>query len=334
MKPERLLITGGAGFVGANFVHYWLERYPDARLVVLDLLTYAGKRANLKEVEGHPGFRFVRGDICDEALTESLLREEAIDTVVHFAAESHVDRSITGPDPFIRTNVLGTHALLKAVTKVWLAVGSERPHRFHHISTDEVYGALSPDDPPFRENSPYAPNSPYSASKAAADHLVRAYHHTYGLQVTTSNCSNNYGPYQFPEKLIPLVVSNIVHGKPLPIYGDGLQVRDWLYVEDHNRAVDLILHGGKVGESYNVGGDNEWANIDLVKLICAQMDELCPELPVRPSAGLIAHVTDRPGHDRRYAIDAGKIRRELGFTPSESFETGIRKTLKWYLANA
>lgn len=331
-KPQNLLVTGGAGFIGANFVHYWLGRYPDARLVVLDLLTYAGNRANLKELEEHPGFRFVQGDICDEALIESLLREEAVDTLVHFAAESHVDRSITGPDPFIRTNVLGTHTLLKAAAKVWLHDGSERPHRFHHISTDEVYGALAPDDAPFREDSPYAPNSPYAASKAAADHLVRAYHRTYGLQVTTSNCSNNYGPYQFPEKLIPLVVSNIVNGKPLPIYGDGLQVRDWIYVNDHNRAVDLVLRDGKVGEAYNIGGNNEWANIDLVKLICERMDELCPELPVRPSAGLITYVTDRPGHDRRYAIDAGKIQRELGFAPVETFESGIRKTLEWYLA--
>lgn len=343
---HSLLITGGAGFIGANFVHYWLGRYPEDRVVVLDALTYAGNRASLAAVEDDPRFRFVRGDIADQQLVAGLLREERLDTIVNFAAESHVDRSIHGPDPFIATNIVGTHSLLKAARAVWLDEGGGRPHRFHHVSTDEVYGSLGPDDPPFRESTPYAPNSPYSASKAAADHLVRAYHHTYGLAVSTSNCSNNYGPYQFPEKLIPLVLLNILHGRPLPVYGDGQNIRDWLHVEDHCRGIDLVLGKGRPGEVYNIGGNNEWTNIGIVRFICTLLDEAFaadaalrrrfPGCPAGQGAGagqLITFVPDRPGHDRRYAIDAGRIMAELGYQPRETFETGIRGTVQWYLDN-
>ncbi|MHB1014946.1 MAG: dTDP-glucose 4,6-dehydratase [Desulfurivibrionaceae bacterium] len=341
-----LLVTGGAGFIGANFVHYWLAQYPQDRVVVLDALTYAGNMASLAGCLGQENFRFVRGDIGDQNLVETLLAEESLDTVVNFAAESHVDRSIHGPDPFVTTNVAGTHSLLKAAKKVWLDEGGRRPHRFHHVSTDEVYGSLAPEESPFTETTAYAPNSPYSASKAASDHLVRAYHHTYGLDVTTSNCSNNYGPYQFPEKLIPLVILNILEAKQLPIYGDGLNIRDWLYVEDHCRGIDLVLHKGRVGEVYNIGGNNEWKNIDIVRLVCQLVDEaisadskLQERFPAAPvvtggkAEDLIAFVKDRPGHDRRYAIDAGKSRKELGYEPIESFETGIRKTIVWYLTH-
>lgn len=330
--PRALLITGGAGFIGANFVHYWMKHHPQDRVVVLDALTYAGNLANLESVKHLPTYRFVHSDIADQSLVENLLREESIDTIVHFAAESHVDRSIHGPDEFIQTNIIGTHNLLKAAKSVWL--DGERcgqNHRFHHVSTDEVFGSLGPQDPAFTESTPYAPNSPYSASKAASDHLVRAYHHTYGLNVTTSNCSNNYGPFHFPEKLIPLVITNILLGKPLPIYGDGLNIRDWLYVEDHCRGIELVINKGRVGETYNIGGNNEWANIDIVKLICTLMDEYRPS--VMPSSSLITYVKDRPGHDRRYAIDATRIMNELGYQPQESFETGIRKTIRWYLEN-
>ena len=345
--PEKILVTGGAGFIGANFVHFWLQNHPESRLVVLDALTYAGNRANLLAVEGQKNFRFVHGDIRDYELVLGLLQTEEIDTLIHFAAESHVDRSIHGPDEFIDTNVIGTHVLLKAAKKVWLTdPRAPRPHRFHHVSTDEVYGTLRPGEPPFSESHQYAPNSPYAASKASSDHLVRAYHETYGLQVTTSNCSNNYGPYQFPEKLIPLIITNILDGRPLPIYGDGLQIRDWLYVDDHNRGIDLVIHQGKIGETYNIGGNNEWTNIEIVKLICRLLDEKfaadaemknrfprAPQVSGGKAAGLITHVTDRLGHDRRYAIDAAKISAELGYCPAESFETGIRRTLDWYLAN-
>jgi len=343
---RALLITGGAGFIGANFVHYWLAHHPQDRLVVLDALTYAGNMASLAGCLEQDNFRFVHGDIGDQDLVETLLVDEGIDTVVNFAAESHVDRSIHGPDPFVATNVVGTHSLLKAAKKVWLDGGSGRPHRFHHVSTDEVYGSLTLEDRPFTETTAYAPNSPYSASKAASDHLVRAYHHTYGLEVTTSNCSNNYGPYQFPEKLIPLIILNILEAKQLPIYGDGLNIRDWLYVEDHCRGIDLVLHKGRVGEVYNIGGNNEWKNIDIVKLVCQLVDEaisadskLQEHFPAASvvtggkAENLITFVKDRPGHDRRYAIDAGKSRKELGYEPIESFETGIRKTIAWYLAN-
>jgi dTDP-glucose 4,6-dehydratase len=345
-RPEKILVTGGAGFIGANFVHFWLKNYPDSRIVVLDALTYAGNRANLLSVEGQENFRFVHGDIKDYDLVLSLLRDEQIDTLVHFAAESHVDRSIHGPDEFIDTNVIGTHILLKAAKAVWLDGSQPRAHRFHHVSTDEVYGTLQPDAPPFTETNPYAPNSPYAASKASSDHLVRAYHETYGLQVTTSNCSNNYGPYQFPEKLIPLIIGNILDGRPLPIYGDGLQIRDWLYVDDHNRGIDLVIRQGKVGETYNIGGNNEWTNIKIVKLICNLLDEKfagntamknrfpqAPQVSGNKAEQLITHVKDRLGHDRRYAINAGKITTELGYSPLESFESGIRKTLDWYLDN-
>jgi dTDP-glucose 4,6-dehydratase len=344
---KNLLVTGGAGFIGANFVHYWMKQYPLDNIVVIDALTYAGNIANLASVKDEANFTFIHGNICDDALIESLLEEHNIDTLVHFAAESHVDRSITGPDEFIETNILGTYALLKAAKKVWLdnSIPKEN-HRFHHVSTDEVYGTLSATDPAFTEDTAYAPNSPYSASKAASDHLVRAYHHTYGLNVTTSNCSNNYGPYHFPEKLIPLVITNILHNKSLPIYGDGQQIRDWLYVEDHAYGIDLVLQNGRVGENYNIGGDNEWANIDIVKeisLLVEQAFEKDPNLKQRfPDAkaaisanteSLITYVKDRPGHDRRYAIDATKTNNELGYKPKESFQTGIEKTVQWYLNN-
>jgi dTDP-glucose 4,6-dehydratase len=348
---KTLLVTGGAGFIGANFVHYWLENYPDDKVVVLDALTYAGNLANLATVQANSQYTFVQGNICDQALVESLLVDHDITTLVHFAAESHVDRSITGPDEFIETNILGTYSLLKAAKKIWIDLPQgkgEQPlaHRFHHVSTDEVYGTLSASAPAFTEATAYAPNSPYSASKAASDHLVRAYHHTYGLAVTTSNCSNNYGPYHFPEKLIPLVIINILHNKPLPIYGDGMQIRDWLYVEDHAYGIDLVLNKGKVGETYNIGGNNEWANINIVKEVCHLLEQafaadhaLAEKFPEALAAinqdteTLITYVKDRPGHDRRYAIDATKTYNELGYLPRESFETGIAKTVQWYLEN-
>ncbi|HYF40107.1 MAG TPA: dTDP-glucose 4,6-dehydratase [Gemmatimonadales bacterium] len=344
---RSLLVTGGAGFIGANFVHYWLVQHPRDRVVVLDALTYAGNLSSLSPVLTRPELTFVHGDIRTEGLAERLLREHAITTIVHFAAESHVDRSIAGPEAFLETNVMGTHQLLKAARQVWLEEGTGGSAvRFHNVSTDEVYGSLEPDDPPFTESTRYAPNSPYAASKAAADHLVRAYHHTYGLPVTTSNCSNNYGPYQFPEKLIPLILVNILEGRPLPVYGDGLNTRDWLYVDDHCRAVERVLLEGSPGETYNVGGRNEWKNIDIVRLLCRLVDQeftsdplLAQRFPASPAASgrasekLISFVKDRPGHDRRYAIDASKIEQALGFVPRESFEGGIRKTLRWYLAN-
>ncbi|MGJ8681877.1 dTDP-glucose 4,6-dehydratase [Paraglaciecola sp.] len=344
---KKLLVTGGAGFIGANFVHYWLEKYPSDNVVVVDALTYAGNIANLDRVKNKANFNFVYGNICDQALIEKLLCDHNIDTLVHFAAESHVDRSITGPDAFIETNIMGTYSLLKAAKKVWLE--GERifeKHRFHHVSTDEVYGTLSLTDPAFTEDTAYAPNSPYSASKAASDHLVRAYHHTYGLNVTTSNCSNNYGPYHFPEKLIPLVITNILHDKALPIYGDGQQIRDWLYVEDHAYGIDLVLQNGRVGENYNIGGNNEWTNIEIVKTISKLVEqeflknkELSKCFPNAKAAmeenteSLITYVKDRLGHDRRYAIDATKTNNELSYKPNESFETGIAKTVSWYLNN-
>ncbi|MDM7322293.1 MAG: dTDP-glucose 4,6-dehydratase [Gammaproteobacteria bacterium] len=347
--PRRLLVTGGAGFIGCNFVHYWCAHHPKDRIVVLDALTYAGHLMNLAPVKDHPQFRFVQGDIRDQALIEHLLRSEALDTIVHFAAESHVDRSILGPDAFIATNVIGTHSLLKAAKAVWLddPKSCRAEHRFHHVSTDEVYGSLGPQDPPFCETTPYAPNSPYAASKAASDHLVRAYHHTFGLKVTTSNCSNNYGPYHFPEKLIPLCITNILTGRPLPIYGDGRHIRDWLYVEDHVRGIELILEHGRIGETYNIGGHNEWANMDIVRLICNIVDEAFaadPSLATRypkapPAQGelserLITFVKDRPGHDRRYAINAAKIMNTLGYKPRQTFETGLRATIHWFLQHA
>jgi dTDP-glucose 4,6-dehydratase len=340
---KNLLVTGGAGFIGTNFVYYWLDKYPEDHIVVLDALTYAGNRENLTEAEKNPQFEFIHGNILDQPLVETLLENHNIDTIVHFAAESHVDRSIHGPDEFINTNIVGTHTLLKAAKKIWLDA-DKKSHRFHHISTDEVYGTLGPNDPPFTESTPYAPNSPYAASKASSDHLVRAYHETYGLNTTISNCSNNYGPFQFPEKLIPLMIINILFNKSLPIYGDGRQIRDWLYVDDHNRGVDLILGKGFPGQTYNIGGTNEWANIDIVHLICDLLLEqfstdksLAERFSNSPAAQanhpntLISHVKDRLGHDRRYAINAQKIKNDLEFLPEESFETGIRKTLTWFL---
>lgn len=343
---RSVLITGAAGFIGANFTHYWLQQYPDDQVVALDALTYAGNTWNLRDVWEHANFHFVQGDIGDQALVEQLLRKHDISLLVHFAAESHVDRSITGPDAFITTNIVGTHSLLKAAKAYWLDGEQKRPHLFHHVSTDEVYGTLEAHDPAFSETTPYAPNSPYAASKAASDHLVRAYHHTYGLSVTTSNCSNNYGPYHFPEKLIPLCLLNILHGKPLPIYGNGLQIRDWLYVSDHSRGIDLVIKEGTRGETYNIGGNNEWTNIDTVKLLCQLVDgffatdaelgarfPLCPAAQGAASASLISYVTDRPGHDTRYAIDAQKIMGELGYKPEVDFAQGLTRTVQWYLDN-
>ncbi|MBT5218955.1 MAG: dTDP-glucose 4,6-dehydratase [Woeseia sp.] len=344
---RKLLVTGGAGFIGANFVHYWKEKYPDDEIIVLDLLTYAGNMANLQGLERESDYRFVHADIVDQDAMTSLFVEHRIDTVVHFAAESHVDRSIHEPDAFIQTNVIGTHNLLRAAKQVWLDIdNAPSSHRFHHVSTDEVYGTLGRDDPAFCETTPYAPNSPYAASKAASDHLVRAYHHTYGLEVTTSNCSNNYGPYQFPEKLIPLMIVNALTGQSLPVYGDGSNIRDWLYVEDHCRGIDLVMSKGTIGETYNIGGNNERANIDIVKDICARIDavfekhpehaEAYPDAPAAngtPTESLITFVKDRLGHDWRYAIDAERSESELGYAPIESFDTGLDRTISWMLEN-
>lgn len=332
-EPRRLLITGGAGFIGSNFTRYWCENYRSDRVVVLDALTYAGNRKSLAELEEQVNFRFVQGDICDRSLVDTLLEEEAIDTVAHFAAESHVDRSILGPDAFIRTNVVGTFTLLESFRHHWVRRGESESDRFLHVSTDEVYGSLGPNDPPFSETTPYAPNSPYSASKAGSDHLARAYYETYKVPTLITNCSNNYGPYHFPEKLIPLMCINILLGKPLPVYGDGQNIRDWLYVGDHCRALDVVIHKGTRGETYNIGGNNEVKNLDLVHKLCELMDELAPNLPVRPSKQLITFVKDRQGHDRRYAIDATKIKTELDWLPAETVEGGLRRTIEWYLTN-
>ncbi|WP_293701180.1 MULTISPECIES: dTDP-glucose 4,6-dehydratase [unclassified Sphingopyxis] len=340
---DNLLITGGAGFIGSNFVRYLREKTPDQVIIVLDLLTYAGNRASLNGIDN---VELVVGDIRDTDLVRQLLATRKIDTIVHFAAESHVDRSIEGPDAFIDTNVIGTHSLLKAAKAEWLDAGTGRPHRFHNISTDEVFGSLEPDEPAFSETNPYAPNSPYSASKASADHLVRAYHHTFGLVTTTTNCSNNYGPYQFPEKLIPLFIIRALHGQKLPIYGDGMNVRDWLHVADHCRAIEACLDHGLPGETYNVGGGEELPNIKVVDEICAAVDaafasdpRLADRFPAAPAAQgrssseLKSYVTDRKGHDRRYAIDERKARAELGYAPERDFAQGLRETIAWYLAN-
>ncbi len=331
--PRRILITGGAGFIGSNFVRYWHDRDRRDRIVVLDALTYAGNLANLADLEGDDNFRFVQGNICDRPLIEKLLRKEAIDTIVHFAAESHVDRSILGPDAFVQTNIIGTFTLLEAFRHHWNSLPATPRPLFLHVSTDEVYGSLNPEDPPFSETTPYAPNSPYSASKASSDHFARAYFHTYNVPTIITNCSNNYGPYHFPEKLIPLMCINILLGKPLPVYGDGQNVRDWLYVKDHCRALDCAIERGKPGETYNIGGNNEVKNIDLVRMLCRLMDELAGDLPLRPSEELITFVKDRAGHDRRYAIDASKIQSDLGWQPSVTVEEGLRKTVQWYLEN-
>ncbi len=340
-----ILVTGGAGFIGSNFVLQWCA-HTDEPVLNLDALTYAGNLANLASLEGNPQHHFVHGDIRDADLLKRLFAEHRPRAVVHFAAESHVDRSILGPEAFVETNVVGTFRLLEAARHYWgdLDGAAKEAFRFLHVSTDEVYGTLSATDPAFSEVTPYAPNSPYSASKAASDHLVRSYHHTYGLPTLTTNCSNNYGPYHFPEKLIPLMIVNALAGKALPVYGDGQQIRDWLYVEDHCAAIRRVLEAGQPGETYNVGGWNEKANIDIVHTVCALLDELAPAQsrgvsnaqsgqPVSRYAELITHVTDRPGHDRRYAIDARKIERELGWKPAETFETGIRKTVQGYLVN-
>jgi dTDP-glucose 4,6-dehydratase len=326
-----ILVTGGAGFIGSNFVLDWLAS-TDEPVINLDKLTYAGNLENLAGLASDARHTFKQGDICDRALIDALLAQHQPRAIVHFAAESHVDRSIHGPGEFMRTNVEGTFVLLEATRAYWsgLSGSAREAFRFLHVSTDEVYGSLGPSDPPFAETNPYEPNSPYSASKAASDHLVRAWHHTYGLPVLTTNCSNNYGPYQFPEKLIPLVMANALAGKPLPIYGDGMNVRDWLYVGDHCTAIRTVLAGGRLGETYNVGGWNEMPNLVIVKTICALLDELKPSAAGKYER-LITFVKDRPGHDRRYAIDAKKIEHELGWRPAETFETGIRKTVSWYL---
>ncbi|MEZ5656819.1 MAG: dTDP-glucose 4,6-dehydratase [Sphingobium sp.] len=339
----ELLVTGGAGFIGANFVHYWRQHHAGDGVTVLDALTYAGNPAN---IAGLDGVDLIEGDICDTALVGKLLTERNIDTIVHFAAESHVDRSITGPDAFVTTNVIGTHSLLKAARKLWLDTGTGKQHRFHHVSTDEVYGSLGAEDPAFSETTAYAPNSPYSASKAGSDHLVRAYHHTYGLNVTTSNCSNNYGPYQFPEKLIPLFLLNCLYGRNLPIYGDGMNVRDWLHVEDHCYGIEKVILSGRPGETYNIGGGQELPNMTVIEEICATVDRAFaadpslaarfPDAPAasgKPSENLKTFVTDRAGHDRRYAIDETKARGELGYAPRRTFAEGFAQTLNWYLGN-
>ena len=329
-----ILVTGGAGFIGSNFVLDWFKS-SDEPIVNLDAMTYAGNLANLASLQGDARHHFVKGDIGDRALVDNLLATHSPRACLHFAAESHVDRSISGPGAFMKTNVEGTFTLLEAARAYWggLQPDAKAGFRFHHVSTDGVYGSLKPDAPAFTETHPYEPNSPYSASKAASDHLVRAWHHTYGLPVVTTNCSNNYGPYHFPEKLIPLMIVNALAGKPLPIYGDGQQVRDWLFVNDHCSAIRAVLAGGRLGETYNIGGWNEKTNHEIVHRVCALLDELSPSA-AGPYTRLITHVTDRPGHDRRYAIDARKIERELGWRPAETFETGIRKTVQWYLDHA
>ncbi|PRD64369.1 dTDP-glucose 4,6-dehydratase [Malikia granosa] len=329
-----ILVTGGAGFIGSNFVLDWLAQSNEP-VINLDKLTYAGNLENLASLQGNPNHVFVQGDLGDRELVDRLLAEHRPRAVLNFAAESHVDRSIHGPEDFIQTNILGTFRLLESVRAYWSALPADdkAAFRFLHVSTDEVYGTLAKEDPPFAEDNRYEPNSPYSASKAASDHLVRAWHHTYGLPVLTTNCSNNYGPYHFPEKLIPLMIVNALAGKHLPVYGDGQQIRDWLYVKDHCSAIRRVLEGGRLGETYNVGGWNEKPNIEIVQRVCALLDELRPKADGTSYATQITYVTDRPGHDRRYAIDARKIERELGWKPAETFETGIRKTVEWYLAN-
>jgi len=333
---QNVLVTGGAGFIGSNFVHFLLAAEPQVRIVNLDALTYAGSLENLRDLPDPARHTFVHGNILDRDLVARLLREHAIDTIVHFAAESHVDRSILGPEQFIQTNVMGTFTLLDAARRFWLderGLG-ETPVHFHHVSTDEVYGTLAPDEPAWTEEIPYAPNSPYAASKAASDHLVRAYHHTYGLPVTITNCSNNYGPRQFPEKLIPLMILNALEGKPLPIYGDGMQIRDWLYVQDHCEAIWRVIREGEIGETYNIGGGNQPSNLKIVKTLCRILDERVPESSYKPHESLIQFVADRPGHDRRYAMDITKIVTHLGWEPREHLESGLEKTVAWYLENS
>ena len=331
---NSILVTGGAGFIGSNFILNWIGQ-ESPNVINLDKLTYAGNLRNLDKVSGNKQYSFVHGDICDRKLVAGLFKQHQPKAIVHFAAESHVDRSIHGPADFVQTNVHGTFSLLEESRTYWSSLNEadRAAFRFLHVSTDEVYGSLGPHDPPFSESTPYAPNSPYSASKASSDHLVRAYHHTYGLPTLTTNCSNNYGPFQFPEKLIPLMILNARKGKPLPVYGDGKNVRDWLYVTDHCDAIRVVLAKGMLGQTYNIGGWNEKPNIEIVTTICSLLDELSTKDPTIPHKNLITYVKDRPGHDRRYAMDARKIERELGWKPRETFETGIRKTVEWYLQN-
>jgi dTDP-glucose 4,6-dehydratase len=328
---NNVLVTGGAGFIGSNFIRYLQKQCPYIAITNLDLLTYAGSLENLQHLPNPDKYQFIKGDICDNDLVENLLREFQIDTIVHFAAESHVDRSLEGPAAFIQTNIVGTFTLLEAARKVWQQeLGYDgKQVRFHHVSTDEVYGTLQPEDPPFEETTPYKPNSPYAASKASSDHIVRSYAHSFKLPVTLSNCSNNYGPYQFPEKLIPLIILNALTGKPLPIYGDGMQIRDWLYVDDHCEAIWMILNYGKVGESYNIGGGNQPPNIEIVNSICDILDQKVPSSS--PRASLIHYVKDRPGHDRRYAMNINKIKDQLGWEPKYSLHKGLQETVNWYL---
>lgn len=329
----NLLVTGGAGFIGSNFIRYVLGREPEVHVVNLDALTYAGNQKNLEHLPAPDRHQFVHGDICDAELVGELMQKHRIDTVVHFAAESHVDRSILGPAPFLQTNVVGTFTLLEAARHVWInAAGPGDPSvRFHHVSTDEVYGSLGPQDPPWTERSPYAPNSPYAASKAASDHLVRTYGHTYALPYTITNCSNNYGPFQFPEKLIPLMILNALSGEPLPLYGDGQHIRDWLYVEDHCEAIWLVLTEGTPGKTYHVGAGNQPTNLEVVESLCEILNRLRPDASNAPHRELIQFVQDRPGHDRRYAMHAGKLRQELGWKPRHSLQKGLHQTIRWYL---
>lgn len=335
---KNTLVTGGAGFIGSNFIKFLLGQNSETRIINLDLLAYAGSLENLQNLPNQDRYRFIKGNICDRELVDEILREHKIDTIIHFAAESHVDRSISGPADFINTNIIGTFTLLEAVKEYWagengMSPGRDCPYRFLHVSTDEVYGSLKPDDRAFTEKTPYDPRSPYSASKAASDHLINAYRHTYGLPVITTNCSNNYGPYQYPEKLIPLMISNALNNKPLPVYGDGGQIRDWLYVEDHCEAIWQVLQKGKAGETYNIGGDCQIKNIEAVNIICRILDEIKPRNDKKAYGSLIQLVEDRPGHDRRYAMNISKIKKEIGWGPKETFETGIRKTIQWYLDN-
>lgn len=332
MNNKKLLVTGGAGFIGSNFIQFVQKNEPSWHIVNLDLLTYAGHLDNLANISNEK-YTFIKGDICDQKLVERILLDFKIDTIVHFAAESHVDRSIEGPGAFIQTNIVGTYNLLEAARHFWKANSGYEGKRFHHVSTDEVFGMLKIGAPAFTEDTPYSPNSPYAASKASSDHLVRSYHHTFGLPVTITNCSNNYGPYQFPEKLIPLIILNSVNGKPLPIYGDGQQIRDWLFVEDHCEAIVIVLKKGLEGETYNIGGENQYPNINIVKELCKLIDKQLPDSPYSPHEQLITYVKDRPGHDFRYDMDISKIRRELGWSPKYRLEEGLEFTVNWYLEN-